>query len=307
MDSCRSTAGESRDAAPAAPSQRDVQVRGRRVRIAAQGDRGRHVVLLHGLPTHAGLWRRVQPALAGVCRTVAIDLPGFGGSDPIDRPHDLAALADALDETLEALGVEQPVFVALDLGLLVALQWLARHPQRVPGIVMMEGFFLPMQVGWKALPMASRMLMRLARWPWLAERAIVRDDDAVERFVRAGVCRGLDEGDIARYAQPWRDPARRRAVWLRGIHAGRLVPPSRSPGDAVERIDTAAAALARAPMPKLLLTATPGTVVTPATVAAARQRLPGLRVVPVGRGRHLLPEDQPEAIARAVVDFVQGL
>ena len=264
-------------------------------------------MLLHGLPTHAGLWRRVQPALARVSRTVAIDLPGFGASDPIERPHDLAALADALDGTLNALDVDRPVFVALDLGLLVALQWLARHPKRVPGIVMMEGFFLPMQVCWQAMPWSSRMLMRLARWPWLAEHVIVRDDAAVELFVRAGVLRRLDDGDIARYAQPWADPARRRAVWLHGINAGALVPPSRTSGDAVDLIDTAARALEQATMPKLLLTATPGTVVTPATVAAARQRLAGLRVVHVGDGRHLLPEDQPDAIAQAVTDFVQGL
>lgn len=290
-----------------AASHRDVHVRGRRVHVVTQGDQGRPVVLLHGLPTHSGLWRQVQPALARVCRTVAIDLPGFGESEPIERQHDLAALADALDETLNALDVDRPVFVALDLGLLVALQWLARHPQRVPGVAMMEGFFLPMDVCWKGLPLSSRMLMRLARWPWLAERVIVRDAAAVERFVRAGVLRPLDDADIARYAHPWRDPARRRAVWLGGIHAGALVPPSRRCGDAVALIDRAARVLEQATMPKLLLTATPGAVVSLATVAAARQRLPALQVVHVGAGRHLLPEDQPLAIAEAVAEFVQRL
>lgn len=62
----------------------------------------------------------------------------------------------------------------------------------------------------------------------------------------------------------------------------------------------------RATMPKLLLTATPGAVVSE-TVAAARQRLAALRVVHVGAGRHLLPEDQPQAVAQAIAEFLQGL
>lgn len=307
MSACPSSTAEAGFADGLAAVHRDLQVRGRRVHVVTQGDQGPPIVLLHGLPTHAGLWRRVQPALAHRSRTVAVDLPGFGTSEPIDRPHDLAALADALDGTLAALAIERPVLVALDLGLLVALQWSARHPRRMRGIVMMEGYFLPMAECWQALPWSARVLMRMARWPWLAERAIVQDVDAVARFVRAGVLRRLDDDEVARYARPWCDPATRRAVWLNGIHAGALVPPSRSPGDTVAQIDAAARAFESAPMPKLLLTATPGTVVTPATVAAAQRRLAGLRVVPVGRGRHLLPEDQPDAIAQAVAHFVKGL
>lgn len=307
MNACPNATAEPSFVVDPVAEHRDLQVRGRRVHVVTQGDQGPPIVLLHGLPTHAGLWRQVQPALAYQSRTVAIDLPGFGTSEPIDRPHDLAALAGVLDGTLAALAIERPVLVALDLGLLVALQWSARHPQRMRGIVMMEGFFLPMAISWQALPWSARMLMRLARWRWLAERAIVHDGEAVTRFVRAGVLRRLDDEDVARYSQPWADPQTRRAVWLNGIHAGALVPPSRASGDTVAMIDAAARAFEQTAMPKLLLTADPGMVVTPATVAAAQRRLSGLRVVSVGRGRHLLPEDQPDAIAEAVAHFVRGL
>lgn len=283
--------------------ERDLHIDGRRVRVVCGGDRGPDLVLLHGLPTHAGLWRHVQPGLSSVARTWAIDLPGFGASDPIGRQDDLAALADALDAVLRQLAISRPIFVALDLGLLVALQWAARHPDRVLGLVMMEGFFLPMRVAWKRLPLGVRTMMRLARWPWLAERAMVRDPVAVERFVRGSVSRRMTGAELAAYAAPWADPARRRRVWLGGIHAGRLVPPSRSRGDVVELVDAAAAALHRSEFEKLLLTATPGTVVTPEIAAEAKRRLRNLRVVPVGSGKHLLPEDQPAAITAAVSDF----
>jgi haloalkane dehalogenase len=282
----------------------DIQVGGKRVHAVRQGEHGRHVVLLHGLPAHAGMWRRVQSALAHELTTTAFDLPGFGKSEPIDRQDDLAALTDVLDAALDSLEIHEPIFVALDLGLLVALQWTTRYPNRVPAIVMMEGFFLPMEIGWKALSISSRFLMRLAQSRWLAKRAIVDDDKVAERFLRAGVVRRLNDDELAQYTDPWRDRNRRRKVWLQGINAGVLIPPSRRKGDTVDLIDKAAIALERSAMPKLLLTADPGMIVTAATVDNARQRLPNLKVVGIGAGKHFLPEDQPEAIAHEVGKFV---
>lgn len=284
-----------------------IETGGTRVHVIKQGDQGRDIVLLHGLPAHAGLWRQVQPALAQVAATTAIDLPGFGASDPIERQQDLAALTDVLDAALDKLGIREPIFVALDLGLLVALQWAARHPNRMPGLVMMEGFFLPMEIGWKTLPMSSRIMMRLAQCRWLAERAIVDDERAVERFLRAGTLNELKGDVLVGYADPWRDRSRRRKVWLDGVNAGVLIPPSRRKGDPVDLINSAARALERSDYPKLLLTANPGMIVTASTIDQARQRLSNLTVINIGAGKHFLPEDQPAAIAHHVGQFVHAL
>lgn len=283
----------------------EMLVDGRRIHVVTQGEQGPDIVLLHGVPTNAALWRNVQPGLARVAKTWAIDLPGFGSSDPIEQQGDLGALADVIDKVLQRLSISRPLFVAVDLGVLVALQWAARHPGRAIGMVLMEGFFLPMALAWKRLPLKVRLMMRLARWRWLAERVIVDDGDAVAKFVRASVKRHLAAHELAHYTQPWSDRHRRRQVWFEGIHAGRLVPPSRRKGDPVDLIDEAALALQRSSVPKLLLTGTPGSVVSPAIVNETMRRLSNLQVVSVGSGLHLLPEDQPEAITSAVVDFVQ--
>lgn len=277
------------------------------VHLLAQGSQGPDVVMLHGVPTNALLWRHVQPRLATSCRTWVVDLPGFGRSDPVDRQSDLTALASAFDSVLAELGIARPILVAIDLGLLVALQWLALRPHGVRALVLMEGFFLPMSLTWPLLPLSTRLMMHLARCRWLAERVIVRDDSAVEKFVNASVVRRLSPDELAGYAEPWRQPESRRRAWLHGIHAGRLVPPARRAGDAVSLVDAGATALARLAAPKLLLVATPGMVVTPAIVEVARSRLANLDVVNVGPGRHLLPEDQPVAIAAAIEDFIARL
>jgi haloalkane dehalogenase len=46
---------------------------------------GEPVLLLHGWPTSAFLWRNVMPIMADRCRVIALDLPGFGASaKPLD-------------------------------------------------------------------------------------------------------------------------------------------------------------------------------------------------------------------------------
>src|SRR5579863_7869726 len=57
----------------------DVEVEGTTLRVHLGGS-GPPLVLLHGNPTHAFLWRRVIPALLPSRRCLAIDLAGFGAS-----------------------------------------------------------------------------------------------------------------------------------------------------------------------------------------------------------------------------------
>jgi pimeloyl-ACP methyl ester carboxylesterase len=81
--------------------------------------RGEPVLLLHGFPDSAALWRHQIPALveAGY-RVIAPDLRGFGESD---RPADPAAyampvlIADVLG-LLKALDVERAAVVGHDWG-----------------------------------------------------------------------------------------------------------------------------------------------------------------------------------------------
>ena len=42
---------------------------------------GAVILLIHGWPTSAYLWRNIMPELSKKYRVIAIDLPGFGQSD----------------------------------------------------------------------------------------------------------------------------------------------------------------------------------------------------------------------------------
>jgi pimeloyl-ACP methyl ester carboxylesterase len=85
---------------------------------------GDPVVLLHGMGSHAGVWRPVVPLLAERREVVTVDLPGFGDSP--GGPADVPGIADALERELAEAGIERPHLVGNSMGGWVSLE-LARR------------------------------------------------------------------------------------------------------------------------------------------------------------------------------------
>jgi len=88
-----------------------------------QGD-GPPLVLLHALGGSLRGWDPVVPALTARRDVIAIDLPGFGRSPrlPDGLAPTPAALAAAVGETLDAIGVQGPHVAGNSLGAWVALE-----------------------------------------------------------------------------------------------------------------------------------------------------------------------------------------
>jgi pimeloyl-ACP methyl ester carboxylesterase len=85
---------------------------------------GPTLVLLHALGGSLRAWDPVVDLIAAQRDVIAIDLPGFGRSAclPDDVVPTPAALAAAVSETLDALGVERPHVAGNSLGAWVALE-----------------------------------------------------------------------------------------------------------------------------------------------------------------------------------------
>ena len=131
---------------------------------ADEAGEGVPLLLLHAFPLSRRMWRPQLAALAGCCRMLAPDLPGFGESPPLDSPEGapgpdsapagaadapaappLAAappgvcrmedMAAAAVRLLDARGIPAAVVCGLSMGGYVALALYEGFPERVRGLV----------------------------------------------------------------------------------------------------------------------------------------------------------------------------
>ncbi|MFI2651363.1 alpha/beta fold hydrolase [Micromonospora fulviviridis] len=164
----------------ALPPTDELSVAGRWMRCRIAGD-GPPVVLLHGIGRTLEDFTAVHAALAGDHRVLAVDLPGHGGSAPLDDPHTLPALATAVAGFLDAAGVTGPAhLVGNSLGGAVAMRLAADAPERAASLVLVNSAGFGREVTAALRLLSVRPLARLLLRPHPAiarrtERAIFHD------------------------------------------------------------------------------------------------------------------------------------
>lgn len=111
---------------------------------ADEHDAGRPVVvMLHGLSSNALMWDGVAAELtAAGFRSIAIDQRGHGHSDKPDGPYDMTTVTDDLARLLDAEGIERPVLAGQSWGANVVMEYAARFPGQVAGVVPVDGGFI---------------------------------------------------------------------------------------------------------------------------------------------------------------------
>jgi pimeloyl-ACP methyl ester carboxylesterase len=115
---------------------REVNAAGLRIRYIRRGS-GPAVVLLHGFSSSIYTWAEVVPRLAERYDVVAVDLPGFGGSE-IPRRLDAATTQRLLPEVMDGLGLQRASLAGNSLGGAIAAVTAARRPERVEKLVLID-------------------------------------------------------------------------------------------------------------------------------------------------------------------------
>jgi haloalkane dehalogenase len=277
---------------------RDIPVGGTTMHCVEAGS-GQPVVFLHGNPTSSHLWRAVLPRLAGDRRYIALDLIGMGGSGKPAIDYTLAEHIDYVTAVLDVLGLDEVIFVAHDWGVAICLDFLRRHPDRVAGVAFMEGHLRPL-ASWADFDPGGRDIFQQLRTPGVGERMVLAENFFIETLLPAGMLRALPPADLDAYRRPYPDPPSRRPL----LRWAREIPVGGEPEHSAAILARAWTHLAASPVPKLLIHARPGAVVTADTVDLCRRSLPNLTVHDVGAGVHFLPEDRPREIADAVFRWI---
>ena len=121
---------------------RDITLSGLRLAYRDYAGEGRPVVLLHGVASNARIWSPVAPLLTPRFRVLAVDQRGHGQSDKPSSGYDFPSVVGDVRELIEALGLERPLVAGHSWGGNVALELAARHPERVAGLVLVDGGFM---------------------------------------------------------------------------------------------------------------------------------------------------------------------
>jgi 3-oxoadipate enol-lactonase len=95
------------------------------------------LVFLHGIGGAARAWRGQLDFFADRYRSIAWDMPGYGGSAPLPAVS-IASLAEALQDFLQATGAIKPVIVGHSIGGMIVQQLLAKSPRIVSAVVLAQ-------------------------------------------------------------------------------------------------------------------------------------------------------------------------
>ena len=267
---------------------RRVEVDGCRLNVWEAGNSGPPVLLVHGIPTNHLLWHDVVPTVAGAARVVAVDMLGYGDSDPSgERPVHLGAQAALLLGLLDVLEVERAVVVGHDLGGGVAQILATTATERVAGLgitngVSYDGWPVPlvraMKAGWPVLQHLPPAALTTALRPAL--RTLFAHQDRAAPF-------------LDRFLRPWQrsgGPAQ-LARHLRSL-------------DSV-LTQTVAPFLPRLTMPAEVVWGRKDHQLKPEYGQRLADDLPGARLTWVDDASHFTPADRPDVVAEAVLRLVE--
>jgi len=112
---------------------------------------GHPVILLHGIGPGATGWSNFSLNVEGLakhCRVIALDFPGWGGSDPVSAEGSTrnGINAESVRLLMDALGIEKAALVGNSMGGTAVLEAMLTYPERISHAVTMgSGLFkLPM-------------------------------------------------------------------------------------------------------------------------------------------------------------------
>jgi 3-oxoadipate enol-lactonase len=250
---------------------REITAGGVRWQLSDEGRAGLPLLLLHGNRDRKELWRFLRGEL-GDRRTLAVDLPGHGGT-PLPASTDMADHVTALGELLDALPVAQCAVIGHSMGGQLAIALAARRPDLVRALVVI----------------GSALVHATAFKP----RGAASNDDMIAHVGRLFF---PDTGPVP----PQRDQVRAEVLdtW-RGMaweHHQRL--------NALRRVDAGAAAAAVA-VPTLVMAGEHDLICPWDPAGAAIQAaIPGARPVIIAGGGHFAHLEWPGPAAAAITSFL---
>jgi pimeloyl-ACP methyl ester carboxylesterase len=112
---------------------------GVRLAVRAAGRSGPALVLIHGLASTQRIWDLIVPRLERRFRVITFDQRGHGESSKPARDYGFDDVTADLGAVLRAARVTRPILIGHSYGANVSIDFAARHPKAVAGVVSVDG------------------------------------------------------------------------------------------------------------------------------------------------------------------------
>ena len=262
---------------------------GLRMHYADEGD-GDPVLLLHGEPTWAYLYRKMIPTLAGKARAVAPDYLGFGRSDKPTRIEDYSYDFHyrSIERFVDELDLHGTTIVVHDWSGPIGLRLAVERPDRVGRLVILNT-----GVGAGRAPSEE----------WLRFRAFVRKvgtDLMPGQLIRISCVAELADEVVEAYNAPFPSPESKAGV----LAFPELVPTELDHPSAAKMLEVRAA-LEHWERPALVLFSDSDPIFSTVAAEHMASRIPGAGPAEIIAGAgHFLQEEKGEEIAERIVRFL---
>lgn len=107
------------------------------------------IVVLHGWGAHIEAVAPILAALDGAADLIALDLPGFGESEPPPEAWDTDAYARFVLDFLDHVEVPRAHLIGHSHGGRVSIAIAADHPERVGRLMLVDAAGIPPKRGWR--------------------------------------------------------------------------------------------------------------------------------------------------------------
>lgn len=238
-------------------------------------------VFVHGFPLDHSVWLDQLAGLAHVRRCVAMDLRGFGKSDPtIDASLGMEMLADDVAGLIEALGAESADVVGLSMGGYVALALWELRPEIVRSLALVDT-----RAGGDS-----------------PEGQKARDDmiDRLLDFGRSGLANELVANLLG--SSPSRQSQARLRSMIEGTRYETLVASIQGMRDRRDR----SVLLPNVTVPSLVISGEEDRLIPADVSKAMAKQIPGARFSVIPRAGHLPTLENPDAVNEALIELFEG-
>jgi pimeloyl-ACP methyl ester carboxylesterase len=257
-----------------------------RLHLASWGGEGTPLLLCHGMAGNTHWFDTTAPLLTEAFRPVGLDFRGHGESGwRADGHYDTAGWVADIEEARHALGWERMVLCGHSLGGRIALEYAAKHPDRLIGLIAVD--FLPEFYASKSRSFAKTRSRSQPHYPdkermlekfHLQPPGTLLDRQALIDLAKTAV-RKASEGFTWKFD------------WRAFTYQYGMIWPT----------------LPKIKVPTLIVRGAKSTVMDHAAYERCLKELPGAKGLEIPAAYHHVPLDTPKEMAAAIVDFSQCL